>query len=229
MRSSSPIANQALCQGTAFSRAVKSWRAAPSLLPQAEAGARRAQPEKTSWAFACERHQYSPRRDFSNDSSKRRPVQLPRRQVRRWPESQTKAANLILRRAETFKTNETHRPHPRSATRVGVPAPPIREASPIPHARSPPLRPAPRPLRLRPSPLGRRTRRRIHQPPPRRLGITKPQKQRNVSGHGFTACGKTRLCIRARPWSCRNRRKKDLGSSCEVAIGCCPFGRELGS
>ena len=71
----------------------------------------------------------------------------------------------------------------------------------------------PRPVRLRPSPLGRRTRRRIHQPPPRKLGITKPQKQRNVSGHGFTACGKTRFSIRARPWSCRNRRKKDLGFS----------------
>ena len=30
--------------------------------------------KKTSPAFACERHQYSPRRDFRNDSSMRRPT-----------------------------------------------------------------------------------------------------------------------------------------------------------
>jgi hypothetical protein len=75
MRSSSPIANQALCQGTAFSRAIKNRREAPSLLPQARRRRRFVpEPATASSAFACERHQYSPRRDFRNDSSMRRPT-----------------------------------------------------------------------------------------------------------------------------------------------------------
>jgi hypothetical protein len=45
-----------------------------------------------------------------------------------------------------------------------------------------------------------------------RPGITA---MRFVSGHDFKACGKTRFCIRARPWSCRNRRKTSAASAAE--------------
>jgi hypothetical protein len=37
------------------------------------------------------------------------------------------------------------------------------------------------------------------------------------------------LCIRARLQPCRKWPRYGLGFRCEVSIGCCPFGQELGS
>jgi len=70
-------------------------------------------------------------------------------------------------------------------------------ANPNPRLRPAPLRPTHRPARIRPSPLGRRTRRRIHPPPPRRLGITNAKAQHSVSrqaGPGLNS--ETRDCAK---------------------------------